>query len=84
MSGDKVTEGEGAAEFEKGLERLDEIVSQLREGGLPLAQALALYEEGTRLSSRLREILGSARARVDRLNRSTLELAPFEPPSENR
>lgn len=45
-------ESQSETSFEDALNRLDEIVRQLEEGGLPLADALARYEEGTR---RLRE-----------------------------
>ena len=42
MSGKKAT-------FEQQLQRLEEIVAALEKGDVPLADSLALFEEGTKL-----------------------------------
>ena len=42
---------ESARSFEENMERLEEIVDLLEKGGAPLAESLALFEEGTRLVS---------------------------------
>ncbi|MHB1730952.1 MAG: exodeoxyribonuclease VII small subunit, partial [Leptospirillum sp.] len=40
----------GTDSFEKKMARLEEIVSLMEEGGLPLEKAIALFEEGDRKS----------------------------------
>lgn len=63
--------------FEEALVRLEEIVRQLEDGNLPLEDSLALFECGIRLSRRCRELLESARHRIDVLSEEG-ELTPFE------
>ena len=41
--------GEQTATFEQNIRRLEEIVAALEKGDAPLADSLALFEEGTRL-----------------------------------
>ena len=53
--------------FEKAFRRLEETVAKLEEGGLPLEQALALYEEGMRLAQSCQELLDQAELRITRL-----------------
>lgn len=50
--------------FEKNLERLDAIVHQLEDAGLPLEKALELYEEGMKLSDVCQRQLQEAEGRV--------------------
>jgi exodeoxyribonuclease VII small subunit len=60
-AGKKTPESEGAQpDFETALARLEEIVEQLDDGNLPLAQALALFKEGTSLAKRCRTLLSAA------------------------
>ena len=47
-------------DFEAALNRLEEIVEQLDDGNVPLAQSLALFKEGTTLAKRCRDLLSSA------------------------
>jgi exodeoxyribonuclease VII small subunit len=66
------TQATGPAEeqtlaFEEALGRLDETVTALESGQLPLQEALALFEEGVRLTQRCQELLDSAELRVQRL-----------------
>lgn len=51
--------------FEDCLQRLEEIVQQLEKGDLPLDQALALFEEGMKLSMSCRSELEAAEGRVE-------------------
>ena len=53
--------------FEEALGRLDEAVTALESGNLPLEDALDLYEEGMRMAQRCQELLDHAELRVRRL-----------------
>ena len=73
------TEGEAAERtmaeeplaFEEALGRLDETVAALEGGQLALDDALAIFEEGVRLSRRCQELLDRAELRVQRLRMTT-------------
>ncbi|HEY7294459.1 MAG TPA: exodeoxyribonuclease VII small subunit [Dehalococcoidia bacterium] len=54
--------------FEAVYTQLEETVRQLEEGGLPLDESIALFEEGMRLAQRCRELLDSAELRVTTLS----------------
>ena len=57
----KTPEAKGAQpDFETALTRLEEIVERLDDGNLPLADALALFKEGTSLAKRCRSLLSAA------------------------
>jgi exodeoxyribonuclease VII small subunit len=86
---------EATLAFEEALGRLDETVAALEGGQLPLHEALALFEEGVRLTQRCQELLDNAELRVQRLRISAtqdrdvgelddtdeleFELEPFDP-----
>jgi exodeoxyribonuclease VII small subunit len=53
--------------FEEVFRRLEETVAKLEEGGLPLDEALSLYEEGMRLAQSCQELLDKAELRITRL-----------------
>lgn len=53
--------------FEKVMERLAQVVSELETGELPLERALVLFEEGVRLSREGAARLDRAEARVEEL-----------------
>jgi exodeoxyribonuclease VII small subunit len=63
--------------FEEALGRLDETVTALESGQLPLQEALALFEEGVRLTQRCQELLDSADLRIQRLRVSAYQHASF-------
>lgn len=67
--------------FEECLERLEKIVDQLEKGDIPLEQALALFEEGMKLSTSCRSELETAEGRVEILLKQNgkLQPEPFEP-----
>lgn len=77
-NGSPPTEGEDTARamaeeplaFEEALGRLDETVAALEGGQLALDDALAIFEEGVRLSRRCQELLDRADLRVQRLRMS--------------
>ncbi len=56
-----------AHDYEALMQRLRQVVEQLETGQLPLAEALALYEEGVTLAARCQQILDAAELRVQQL-----------------
>ncbi len=59
----------GAAGFEKRLERLEQLAERLREGSIPLEEAVSLFEEGMKLSKGLEKELARVERRVEILTR---------------
>ena len=53
--------------FEQALNRLDETVKALEEGGLALNDATRLYEEGMKLARQCSEMLATAELRISRI-----------------
>jgi exodeoxyribonuclease VII small subunit len=53
--------------YEALMERLQNVVERLETGQLPLAEALALYEEGVALAARCQQVLDAAELRVQQL-----------------
>jgi exodeoxyribonuclease VII small subunit len=66
--------------FEKNIERLDAIVSQLEQADLPLEKALELYEEGMKLSEVCHKQLEAAEGRIEILRKRAGGVAtePFD------
>lgn len=66
--------------FEKGMERLEEIVQELEQGELPLERSLALFEEGMKLSGNCRKQLEEAENKVEILVKRAGKIVaePFE------
>jgi exodeoxyribonuclease VII small subunit len=62
--------------FEECLERLEKIVDQLEKGDIPLEQALALFEEGMKLSNSCRGELENAEGKVEILLKQNGKLHP--------
>ena len=50
--------------FEQAMQRLEEIVSLLEDGKAPLNESMALFEEGTKLSAYLSQLLDTAELKV--------------------
>ena len=66
--------------FEKSVARLDEIVSLLEKGDVPLGDALGLFEEGTALVRQCSALLDAAEQKVTLLSRGSdgePSLTPF-------
>ncbi len=57
----------GDLSFEQAMSRLDETVTALEAGGLALADATRLFEEGMKLARLCSEMLASAELRVTRI-----------------
>ncbi len=67
--------------FESRLQRLEEIVSALEKGDAPLADSLALFEEGTKLVGECTRELDRVEQKVVKLMKGpdgTLVELPFE------
>ena len=58
---------EKSVEFEKSMERLEEIVKQMEQGNVPLESALQLFEEGTGLVKNCSKLLDEAELKVVKL-----------------
>ena len=65
------------ATFEENMTRLEEIVTRLEKGDVPLSQSLSLFEEGTRLAAVCRTELDKAEQQVVRLMKGP-DGAPIE------
>ncbi len=63
----KASSEDAAQSYEALMQRLQEVVARLETGELPLAEAVALYEEGVALSARCQHLLDSAELRVQQL-----------------
>lgn len=59
------------ATFEQQITRLEEIVAALERGDAPLADSLALFEEGTKLIASCSKQLDEAEQKVVRLMKGT-------------
>jgi exodeoxyribonuclease VII small subunit len=73
--------------FETNLEQLEEIVSQLEQGDLPLEEALALYERGVNAYRNCHEKLEEAETKVVKLVETLegeLQEEPFEVPQDDQ
>ena len=67
MARRKELSADAPRDYESLLERLQQVVNRLETGELPLAEALALYEEGVTLSARCQQLLDAAELRVQQL-----------------
>ena len=54
-------------DFQKEIDRLDEIVSEVSSKALPLEESLKLYEEGTKIIKKLEEALKEASEKVEQI-----------------
>ena len=77
----QTTKSSKADSFEKNMERLDAIVSQLEQADLPLEKSLELYEEGMKLSDVCHKQLEEAEGRIEILKKRAggLVAEPFDP-----
>ena len=69
--------------FEEALEKLEKLVERLEDPGLPLDDALSLFEEGIKLSRFCSQKLDEAEKKVEILlkdDSGTPRLEPFEEP----
>lgn len=66
-NGSSAVQDINALTFEQALERLDATVQALESGGLTLAEATRLYEEGMALARMCNEALTAAELRISRI-----------------
>jgi exodeoxyribonuclease VII small subunit len=65
--------------FEQRLQRLEKLAEKLRGGSIPLEEAIALFEEGMKLSKSLERDLAKVERRVEILTREPGGDADEEP-----
>ncbi len=73
--------------FEQSLKTLEDAVSRLEKGQLPLDEALACFESGVRSAGHCRELLREVESRVEVLLKDgagNLKTAPFAADSEEQ
>jgi exodeoxyribonuclease VII small subunit len=79
MSAGGENDRSGAPDFEQSLAELEALVARLERGELPLAESLALFEQGVALTRRCHMHLADARQRVEILLKDGAR--PFDPDS---
>ncbi len=70
------------ATFEESLKKLDEIVSALEGGNLPLEDSIKLFEQGVQLSGACKQELETAEGKVQILLKQrdgSMKAEPFPP-----
>lgn len=68
--------------FEAALKQLEEIVTKLERGDVPLEESIAIYERGEALKKRCESLLAEAEERVERIRSSegrAVGAEPFDP-----
>ena len=55
--------------FEQALERIEEIVSEIEEGSVPLEESIDKYAEGIKLIEHCRTVLGRAEQKIQLLTK---------------
>ena len=72
--------------FETAMERLEDIVSKLENGDVPLEKAIELFQEGMKLSQLCGSKLGQAEQKIEMLieNENGVQRKPFAPANEDR
>jgi len=66
--------------FEQALERLEEIVSKIEDGQVPLEESIEKYAEGIKLIDQCRSILDKAEKKIELLTKG--ESQSLEPAGE--
>ena len=72
-----------ALSFEQAIARLEDIVTQLERGDVPLESALDLYEEGLKLAEQCGGTLQAARQRLQVLQQTAGKLTVKADPDAN-
>jgi exodeoxyribonuclease VII small subunit len=68
----KGEQGKDPQGFEQRLSRLERLAEKLKEGSIPLEEAVALFEEGMKLSKSLEKDLSRVERRVEILTREPI------------
>ena len=70
LSGDVSEEQVNGLSFEQALKLLEEVVTSVESGSLPLDRAIGSYEHGTSLIKHLRKLLSGAEEKLRVLNQA--------------
>jgi exodeoxyribonuclease VII small subunit len=65
--------------FEEAFAQLEATVAALRDGQLPLEQALQRYQDGMKLAQHCNELLQKAELTVQQLNNDSTDVLSVEP-----
>jgi exodeoxyribonuclease VII small subunit len=65
--------------FETALKQLEEIVTKLERGDVPLEESIAIYERGEALKKRCEALLNQAEERVERIRTAGGKAVGTEP-----
>lgn len=65
--------------FENALQALEEIVTKLERGDVPLEESIAIYERGEALKKRCEALLSQAEERVEKIRSSEGKAVGTEP-----
>jgi exodeoxyribonuclease VII small subunit len=69
--------------FEAALKQLEEIVTKLERGDVPLEESIAIYERGEALKKRCEALLALAEERVEKIRASDGKAVAAEPFDSN-
>ena len=67
-----------ALSFEEAFRKLGEMVDSLENGGLPLAEATGIYQQGMGLVRRCNQLLNEAELKITQLTNDLGETAPAD------
>jgi exodeoxyribonuclease VII small subunit len=65
--------------FERALKELEEIVTKLERGDVPLEESIAIYERGEALKKRCESLLSEAEERVEKIRTAEGKAIGTEP-----
>jgi len=72
---------EKSLDFEKSLEKLENIIEALEDGDLPLNESIKTFEEGVKITKHCQELLTKAELKIQKLlekDDGTLDLEDFD------
>ena len=72
---------ENNKDFETSLKKLEKIVSDLENGGLPLEESIKTFEEGVKLTKHCQNLLSKAELKIQKLVESkdgSVDLETFD------
>ena len=79
MVADNALPDVGTLSFEVALKQLEEIVTKLERGDVPLEESIAIYERGEALKKRCEALLAQAEERVERIRAQEGKAVGVEP-----
>jgi exodeoxyribonuclease VII small subunit len=79
MVADNALPDVGTLSFEVALKELEQIVTQLERGDVPLEESIAIYERGEALKKRCEALLAQAEERVEKIRAQEGKAVGVEP-----